>query len=237
MNESEKNRVNSIAEVSKYGAGVNKYTIEYSGKLFLKYMKPNGSVLEMGPAEGIMTDKLIDYFDDYTIVDGAQIFVDNLLKKYPQIKGTVSLFEDYIPGRKFDNIILGHVLEHVENPVEVLKIVKSFLTEDGVILAAVPNCNSIHRQAAVIMGLLKRNNELNEIDCYHGHRRVYSYEEFKEDFKKAGLNVLKSGGYWLKPVSNKQLEDSWSEEMIWAFMQLGEEYPEIAAEIYVVAGV
>ena len=35
---------------------------------------------------------------------------------------------------------------------------------------------------------------------------------------------------------NKQIEESWNEEMIRAFMKLGEKYPEIAAEIYVVAG-
>lgn len=151
--------------------------------------------------------------------------------------GGVSLFEDYNPCRKFDNIVLGHVLEHVENPVDILRKCKSFLSDDGLILVAVPNCNSIHRQAAVKMGLLKCLNELNETDRYHGHRRVYSYQELREDFIAAGLRVVQSGGYWLKPVSNKQIEESWTEDMIWAFMQLGEEYPQIAAEIYMIASI
>lgn len=105
----------------------------------------------------------------------------------------------------------------------------------GRILAAVPNCNSIHRQAAVKMGLLSSAKELNDMDRYHGHRRVYSYREFKEDFMAAGLSVKKSGGYWLKPLSNKQIEETWDPAMIESFMELGECYPDIAAEIYVVA--
>jgi len=48
----------------------------------------------------------------------------------------------------------GHVLEHVDDPVAVLRLVKSWLKPGGRVLAAVPNARSIHRQAAVIMGLL-----------------------------------------------------------------------------------
>ena len=39
----------------------------------------------------------------------------------------------------------------------------------------------------------------------------------------------------MKPLSNGQLEAQWTAPMIDAFMQLGERYPDIAAEIYVIA--
>ena len=39
----------------------------------------------------------------------------------------------------------------------------------------------------------------------------------------------------MKPLANSQLESWFSEEMIDAFMILGERYPDIAGEIYVVA--
>lgn len=233
--ENEKTRLDRIAAVSKYGFGANSYTVRYSGELFLKYMQ-KGSVLELGPAEGIMTDILYSHFSDYTVVDGAGKFVDLLKQRYPEIKGYVSLFEDFKGKEKYDNIILGHVLEHVEDPVSILKICRGCLASDGRILAAVPNCNSIHRQAAVVMGLLQSTKELNDNDKYNGHRRVYSYEELREDFTKAGFKIIKSGGYWLKPLSNQQIEENWDENMIMAFMKLGENYPDIAAEIYVVAG-
>lgn len=234
FSESEKKRLDNIADVSRYAMGANVYAIRHGGKLFLKYMQ-EGNVLEMGPAEGVMTDILFPHFSDYTVVDGAEKFVNAIVDRHPGIKGHVSLFEEFNSTEKYRNIILGHVLEHVEDPVAILRKCAEFLDIGGRILAAVPNCNSIHRQAAVTMGLLSSTKELNETDRYHGHRRVYDYEEFQADFEAAGLSIKESGGYWLKPVSHRQIEETWNSEMIEAFMELGEHYPDIAAEIYVVA--
>ena len=98
-----------------------------------------------------------------------------------------------------------------------------------------PNANSLHRQAAVLMGLLGSTKQLNETDKLIGHRRVYDLNTLQEDFLKADLKIICSGGYWLKPVSNAQIESSWNDEMIDAFLKLGEKYPDIAGEIYIVA--
>lgn len=214
--------------------GVMALATTYCGGIFKKFMN-QGSVLELGPANGVMTDILYPFFSDYTIVDGADFFVKNLLERYPNIKGYTSLFEEYVPKQKYDNIVLGHVLEHVEEPCRILKNCSSWLNEGGRILVAVPNANSIHRQAAVLMGLLKKENQLNETDKKNGHRRVYNLNELKSDFENAGLKILKAGGYWLKPLSNAQIDDIYNHEMIHAFLQLGEKYPEIAGEIYVIA--
>jgi hypothetical protein len=70
---------------------------------------------------------------------------------------------------------------------------------------------------------------------HHGHRRVFNPESFRRCFLAAGLAIEVFGGYWLKPVSNAQIEATWTSQMLEAFMQLGERYPDIAAEIYVVA--
>ena len=233
--EIERERVREHSRIAKYSEGVNQKTTAYCGKIFRRYMKPHGSVLELGPAEGIMTDVLYPYFEDYTIVDGADFFVESIIKRHPKIKGVASLFEDFNPARKYDNIVLGHVLEHVENPVEILKLVSSWLTWGGVIVAAVPNSNSIHRQAAVLMGLLETEKTMNETDKKNGHRRVYDINTLRYDFISAGLNITASGGYWLKPESNAQINANWNNNMIEAFLRLGEKYPEIAGEIYVCA--
>ena len=86
------------------------------------------------------------------------------------------------------------------------------------------------------MGLLPHESALNEADRHHGHRRVYNPESFRGDFLEAGLRIEVFGGYWLKPLANSQFESWFSPEMIDAFMVLGERYPDIAGEIYVVAG-
>lgn len=223
-----------IAEHSLYANGVSGAMVEYSYVVFSRHLR-KGNVLEIGPAEGVMTERFVRAKRNLTVVDGAKKFCDDLARRYPLITVHHSMFEDFDVKQKFDNIILGHVLEHVDDPVKVLKHVKKFLKKSGVILAAVPNANSIHRQAAVEMGLLKKVNSLNELDIHHGHQRVYSIPELRRDFEKAGLKIKKISGYWLKPISNKQIDETWTPKMIDAFMKLGEKYPEIAAEIFIVA--
>lgn len=233
MCDNETIRVRKCAREAHYYFGVMKYTTEYCGEIFLKHMLPGG-VLELGPAEGVMTDILYPYYADYTVVDGADFFIDDLKMRYPDINAVTSLFENFSPGRKYKNIILGHVLEHVERPVDILGLCNNWLDKDGVIIAAVPNANSIHRQAAVDMGILSSVYELNETDIKNGHRRVYDIDMLKEHFVRAGFKIKHIGGYWLKPLSNGQIDDSWNEDIIKAFLHLGERYPDIAGEIYIV---
>lgn len=230
----ELDRLKRISEDSWYSKGANYFMIKYSLSIFERFMIP-GTVLELGPAEGISTEILYKHWSRITVVEGSEIFCEHLKSKYPDISVYHSLFEDFNPKIKFDNIIMGHVLEHVNNPVEILSKAKSWISENGRIFAAVPNCRSLHRQAAVIMGLLKEENELNPTDIHHGHRRVYSPESFRSDFLNAGLSIQIFGGYWLKPLSNVQIEKTWTKEMLCAFMTLGERYPDIAAENYIVA--
>jgi hypothetical protein len=85
------------------------------------------------------------------------------------------------------------------------------------------------------MELIPTEDSLNDKDRHHGHRIVFNPESFRAAFTRAGLAVDVFGGYWLKPLSNSQIEYSWTPSMIEAFMQLGERYPDIAGEIYVVA--
>jgi hypothetical protein len=85
------------------------------------------------------------------------------------------------------------------------------------------------------MGILPNEAALNEMDVHHGHRRVYDPEALRGDFIAAGFSIEVFGGYWMKPLSNAQIEGTWMAEMVRAFLKLGERYPDIAAEIYVVA--
>jgi 2-polyprenyl-3-methyl-5-hydroxy-6-metoxy-1,4-benzoquinol methylase len=189
----------------------------------------------MGPAEGVMTPLLAEVAHKLTVCEGAGKFCESLKHRFPRIHVVQSLFEDYEPRETFDAIVLGHVLEHVLDPIAVVARAKSWLRPDGCLLASVPNARSLHRQAAVIMGLLPFEEALNEADKHHGHQRIFTPETFRKVFVEAGLAIEVFGGYWLKPVSNQQIETCWTPAMVDAFMQLGERYPDIAGEIYTVS--
>lgn len=231
------NEISSLDQIAKnslYTTESNSKMIKYCFSVFERFLVP-GSILEMGPAEGLMTQFLIQASNDVTLLEGSMVFCKMLKEKYPKVDVVNSLFEDYKPAKKFDNIILGHVLEHVEDPERILSLCKNWLTERGKVLAAVPNARSIHRQAAVVMGLIPSEDTMSELDYHHGHRRIFNPETFRNVFTRSGLRVDYFGGYWLKPVTNAQIHQHWNESMLDAFMKLGERYPDIAGEIFVVA--
>lgn len=234
MDDHEQAHLERIAADSLYAAGLNAATIDYSFRILRRHLRGR-TLLELGPAEGVMTDLLAGTGQALTLVEGSARFCEDLRRRHPQAEVVHALFEDYEPAGRFDTIVLGHVLEHVNDPVQILSRARGWLAPGGRVFAAVPNALSVHRQAAVLMGLLPRESALNEMDRHHGHRRVFDPASFRGAFLDAGLAIELYGGYWLKPLSNRQLEAHWTPAMIEAFMQLGERYPDIAGEIYVLA--
>lgn len=187
--------------------------------------------LELGPAEGQMTRFLVDHFETLTVVEGS----GELLATVPNSANIVkihAMFEQFEPSEPFDTVVMEHILEHVERPVELLMRAKGWLAPGGRIIVGVPNANSIHRLVAVKMGLLTHPAQLNSRDLALGHRRVYSTATLAVDIAAAGLRREASGGVFFKPLSNQQIQEHWTEDMIRGFFELGKDFPDSAAEIY-----
>lgn len=232
--DAERTRLEEVAADRWYERGANGAMIRYCASLFERHWRA-GRCLELGPAEGLMTEALARRFDELELVDGSEAYCRDLRARFPAARVHCALFEDFEPDGRFAAIVLGHVLEHVADPRALLRRCRAWLADDGALYAAVPNARSLHRQAAVLMGLLGEEHELNDTDRHHGHRRVYDPESLRADVHAAGLRIRVFGGFWLKPVSNAQIEETWSDAMLESFFALGERYPDIAAEIYVVA--
>jgi len=189
--------------------------------------------LELGPAEGVMTQYIINDFEELTVVEASSKLLDSI-PNYKNLYKVNSLFEEFSPVKKFDTIIMEHILEHVENPVDLIKRAKDWLSPNGKIFIGVPNGDSLHRLAGVKMGLLADKCSLNDRDRALGHRRVYTKDALKSDIEACELKILEFGGVFIKPVSNKQIDDHWTEEMINAFFELGKDFPELCAELFCV---
>lgn len=189
--------------------------------------------LELGPAEGEMTQFLIHDFELLTVVDGASELLDKIPERTNLVK-IHALFEKFQPEKLFNSIIMEHILEHVDEPVALLERVKCWLAPGGKLFLGVPNGGSIHRRVAVKMGLLEHPCQLNARDHALGHRRVYTPETFRKDIEASGLSIDVIGGVFFKPLSNGQIQEHWTEEMIQGFYELGKDFPELSAEIYAI---
>jgi len=211
-----------------------KLRYEHLGKYFR-----GESCLELGCSDGEGTKILIKSFKHILAVDGSSKFIKiakNEIKSN-KVKFLVSNFENLEIKEKFDTIVLAHILEHVDNPVQILKIAKRFLSNDGVIIVDVPNAYSLHRQVGLAMGMIRDEHDLNDADKSIGHKRVYDMDLLSKDIQKSGLKIKKTGGVFLKPLSNSQMERIINKKSIEAFNTVGVKYPDIAAEIFIIAGV
>ena len=93
-----------------------------------------------------------------------------------------SRFENASLPRRYDNIVLTHVLEHFDDPVRLLgRINDEWLAEDGRLFLVCPNANAPSRQIAVKMGLITHNAAVTPDEAEHGHRRTYALDTLERD--------------------------------------------------------
>ena len=231
----ERARVAGLAGDFSSETGFNARLIDLRFESLLPYLEGAQSVLELGCADGRMTEHLARVAPDLTAVDGSLAYVEAVRGRLPGIEVVHALFEEFDPGKRFDVVILGHVLEHVAAPVDLLRRASALVAPGGRLIVSVPNADSLHRQAGVAMGMLASVTELNEADLRIGHRRVYTPSALAADVTSAGLEVEHLGGVFLKPVSNGQIEEHWPEELIRAYYELGKRHPELCADLMVIA--
>lgn len=222
------------------GNDFNKYVTSSTYQVLSKYYYGE-SCLELGSADGYGTTFLLKRFKKVVAVDGSKRMLNNLRKKVKSKKLQVihTLFEDLNLKGKFDTIVITHVIDIVDNPIQVLKIAKSFAHKKTRIIIEVPNSHSLHRQIGVLLKILKDEHQLGEADKNVGHQRIYDMKILLSDIKKSGLKIKAKGGFLLKALPNSQiysLIDN-NPKAIQAYIELGEKYPDIAAEIYVVCSI
>ncbi|MGB3206623.1 MAG: class I SAM-dependent methyltransferase [Crinalium sp.] len=229
----EQERIDALAQwYLKEQLDFDKKLIRFGYETIKPYLKGTEG-LELGGADGQMTKFIVKDFARLTLVDASSNLL-NSIPNYPNLVKVNKLFEQFENEWLFDTIIMAHILEHIESPLMLLERAKQWLNTKGKIIGIVPNGHSLHRLAAVKMGLLKHPCELNSRDHALGHRRVYTPETLRKDIEAAGLRIVEMGGVFLKPLSNQQIQEHWTQEMIQGFYELGKDFPENAAEIYVV---
>jgi 2-polyprenyl-3-methyl-5-hydroxy-6-metoxy-1,4-benzoquinol methylase len=211
----------------------------------LRTFKPRlrqGSALELGCYHGAFTERLIGLYRDVTVVEGARDLLDIARRRVGAgVEFVFSRFEDFNPSKRFDAAFLLHTLEHLDDPVAILKRIGSWLSPKGLLFIAVPNAYAASRQIAVTMGLISHATAVTEGESLHGHRRTYSIDILMRDVKAAGLHIEDFGGILFKPLANFQFDRALADGALGdgyleGCFELGKLYPELCASIYVICG-
>ena len=205
---------------------------------FLPFFR-EGNLLELGSFRGDFTKRIIPLFKDITCVEASYEALEAAkLELGDKVKYVNSLFENASLTVKYDNIILTHVLEHLDDPVSLLKRVNDeWLSDQGRFFLVCPNANAPSRQIAVKMGLISHNSAITPAERRHGHTITYTLDTLERDARAAGLNVIYRTGIFFKALANFQWDrllntDIISPEYLEGCYQLGQQYPDLCSSIF-----
>lgn len=200
-----------------------------------------GSILELGSFNGTFTKRLLPFSSDITCVEASGVAIEEAQSELgDRVNFVNGILENVSLPKQYDNIILTHVLEHLDDPVSTLgRINNEWLTERGRLFLVCPNANAPSRQIAVKMGLIPNNASITPGEEAHGHRITYSLDTMERDAIKAGLNIEHRSGIFFKALANFQWDELLktniiSNEYLEGCFKLGHHYPDLCSSIFFV---
>ena len=200
-----------------------------------------GNLLELGSYMGDFTKRLTARFTDITCVEASGEAVASAQARFGDAVRIVhSTFETVRLERRFDHVVLTHVLEHLDDPVGVLKRVNDeWLSDTGRFFLVCPNGNAASRQIAVRIGLVSHNAAITPAERDHGHRITYTLDTLERDARAAGLRVILRSGIFFKALANFQWDrllatDIISPAYLDGCYELGQVYPDLCSSIFLV---
>ena len=157
---------------------LRKYRMEYIVD-YLKTIKSD-KILEIGCGN----DPIFLCYDKFEVMDivepGDQFyeFTKNKIGDDQRISIQNCFIEEAKLALKneYDVIVIGGFLHEIDNPEEVLTVIKKIAKPETIVITYVPNANSFHRLLALESGLIKSNYEFSENDIHFGRRNVFNLE-------------------------------------------------------------
>lgn len=229
---------------SFYLKGQNPYYLEtlisnqYYANRIIELSVGAKSALELGIGYGITTEVFKTFFERYCIIDCDRELTQDFITKEENknIEVINVYFEEYNTKERFDAIIMGFVLEHVDDPDFILNKYSEFLSERGKLFVAVPNATSLHRRIAYEAGMMPDLYKFNEVDIKVGHKRYFDVMRLKNLLNSCGYEIISLEGIFLKPITTSQMEKlGFNENIFTSLLKIGKEYPELSNSILAMA--
>lgn len=155
------------------------------------FVRKRSTVLDIGCSNGNFGAALQEYKN--CIVDGIEPDPGDFKEATQRLRRVANAFAEealltIFKSQKYDHIVLLDVIEHLYDPVAVLKLIKTHLKPGGSIIFSIPNMAHI----SVRLMLLKGDFEYGEtglLDKTHLH--FYTRGEIERVFAEAGFSVSK----------------------------------------------
>ena len=229
------NRLSVYTEQNIYDFD-NRIMLHYYPRRIMELLKEskNLSLLDLGLGHGYSATEFRNSLKEYTILEGDPEIIQQFNRDHQEhgINIIQTFFEDYESEKKFDVIVMGFILEHVEDPLFLLRKYSALLEDNGKLFVAVPNAESLNRRFGNAAGILPDILQLAETDYLLGHKRFFTRGSLKKLCEAVGLTVCREEGLYLKPFTTKQiLSLNLDESILNAMCIVGQAYPELSCGI------
>ncbi|WP_166657912.1 class I SAM-dependent methyltransferase [Actinokineospora alba] len=149
-----------VAEISHYAVIVGYGT----------YLKPGGSVLDVGCGEGVLQERYLPHgYSNYVGVDISAVAVEKLKDREDErtafVQGDA---ESTVPEGKFDVIVFNESLYYFEDPLAVMTRYAEVLAPDGIFLVSM--FQGSRRARSVLEHVLRHHTVLDETLTTQGTR-------------------------------------------------------------------
>lgn len=239
------NKLDKVSSEYKPGSATeieNNLILNWYPKRILERLghKSQGSILELGIGHGYTTALFNDYFERHVVIDGSPAVIEQFRENYSldSIEIVESYFETFDTNEAFDVLLMGFVLEHVDDPDLILTRYRKFIKPGGRLFVAVPNAKSLNRRLGLAMGKIDDIYSLNQNDLALGHKRNYCLDSLKEAIHRAGYDCVWEEGIYLKPLplGYMQLMPEFDSNLQ-AMLEVGVDFPELCVGLLVEAAI
>jgi SAM-dependent methyltransferase len=196
------------------------------------------TALELGLGHGYATKVFSRHFRRLMVIEDSAAVIQRFREQETDVQVEIveRPFEDFDTDERFEHIIMGFVLDHVDDPGLILSKYRNFLSPSGSVYVAVPNAESLNRRIGHAAGLLPDMQALSKSNLALGQKRYFTLESLRGCLRRQGYRVCREEGIYLKPFSTKQLQGlRLPESILESMLKVGIDYPELCAGILVEA--
>lgn len=175
----------------KYNIEIDEIDVNVPHGKILSQIHPGSTVLECGCATGYMTKFMREKLNcEVSIIEYDRNAFERA-RQYANDGICTDLMEDewnsHFGTKKFDYVIFADVLEHLYDPLMVLKKACSFLKDDGYMMISIPNITHNDIIASMINNTW-RYTKLGLLDDSHIH--FWGENDLAPFFHEAGLSIV-----------------------------------------------
>lgn len=218
----------------------NNLILNWYPKRILKRLEgsKSDSLLELGLGHGFSTLQFNPHFKQHLVIDGSPEVISLFNAKHclNSLEILESYFENFQADRRFDVIVMGFILEHVDDPGLIVRKYRDFLNPGGRMFIAVPNAKSLNRRLGLALGKIDNIYDLNANDHLLGHKRQFCADTLKRLMIENGYEVPWMEGIYLKPLPLHVLQTMEDfDDNLQAMCEVGVDFPELCVGLLIEA--